>query len=179
MDIPPLSSFGPRIMICGPSNAGKSTLAVAIGRKLGAPAVHLDRFRHLENTDWQQRPDDEFARLHDEAVAADTWVMDGNYSKLFPARLRRATGIVLISDNRFSNFARYLRRTLFEKQRPGNLDGAADSLKWEMVRWILVRSPPGLRRYREQLPQAGLPFIETRGMSELNRLYAAWGLSRG
>jgi adenylate kinase family enzyme len=178
-DIPPLSSFGRRIMICGPSNSGKSTLAVAIGRKLGVPAVHLDQLRHLENTDWRQRPDDEFARLHDDAVAGDEWVVDGNYSKLFPARLRRATGIVLLIDNRFANFARYLRRTLFETHRPGSLEGAADSVKWEMVRWILVRSPPGVRRYRENLPKAGLPFVEIRGMAELNRLYGVWGLARG
>lgn len=166
-------------MICGPSNSGKSTLAAAIGRRLGIEPVHLDTLRHLPNTDWEPRPDEEFARLHAEAIARDAWVMDGNYSKLFPARLQRATGIILLTDNRFANFARYLRRTLFEKHRPGNLEGAADSLKWEMVRWILVRSPPALRRYREELPRAGLPFLELRGMAELKRLYAAWGLSRG
>jgi adenylate kinase family enzyme len=178
-EIPPLSTLGRRIMICGPSNSGKSTLAVAIGRRLGIPAIHLDRLRHLENTDWRQRPDDEFARLHERAVAGTEWVMDGNYSKLFPVRLERATGIILISDNRVANFARYLRRTLFEKQRPGNLEGAADSLKWEMVNWILVRSPPSLHRYRQLLPKAGLPFIEVRGMARLNQLYAAWDLTRG
>ena len=51
-DIPPLSTLGRRIMVCGPSTAGKSTLAVAIGRKLGIPAMHVDLFRHLPDTDW-------------------------------------------------------------------------------------------------------------------------------
>ena len=50
--IPPLETFGRRIMICGPSNAGKSTLAVAIGRRLGLPVVHLDQLNHLHSQDW-------------------------------------------------------------------------------------------------------------------------------
>ena len=36
MDLPPLSALGERIMICGPSNSGKSTLAVALARKIDA-----------------------------------------------------------------------------------------------------------------------------------------------
>jgi adenylate kinase family enzyme len=177
--IPPLATFGHRIMICGPSNSGKSTLAAALARKLGVATVHLDQLRHLENTDWRQRPDEEFARLHDAAVAGDGWVMDGNYSKLMPTRLPRATGIILLSDNRVANLGRYVRRTLFEKHRPGNLEGATDSLKWNMVHWIWVASPVALRRYRQQLPQVGLPFLDIRGMTDLNRLYSAWNLARG
>jgi adenylate kinase family enzyme len=177
--IPPLATFGRRIMICGPSNSGKSTLCVALARQLRVPPIHLDQLRHLENTDWRQRPDEDFARLHDTAVAGEGWVMDGNYSKLMPTRLPRATGIILLSDHRVANLARYVRRTLFEKHRPGNLEGAADSLKWNMVHWIWVASPTALRRYREQLPKVGLPFIDIHGMTELNRLYAAWNLTRG
>jgi adenylate kinase family enzyme len=171
-----LADLGRRIMICGPSNSGKSTLAAAIGRKLTLPVVHLDLLQHLPNTDWQPRPEGEFQVLHDAAILGDEWVMDGNYSRLMPQRLARATGIVLISDNRWANFRRYLWRTLFQKDRVGNLQGGKDSLKWEMVHWILIASPKALRGYRTMLPQAGLPFIETRSMRELNALYAAWGL---
>ena len=31
----------------------------------------------------------------------------------------------------------------------------------------------------ELLPRAGRPYLERRGMAELNHLYAAWGLTRG
>ena len=178
MEFTPLETLGPRIMICGPSNTGKSTLAAAIAGKLGSVAIHLDRFRHLPNTDWKQRSDEEFRNLHDTAIAGDRWVMDGNYSVLMPQRLARATGIILLTDNRWSNLARYFRRTLFQKVRVGNLDGAQDSVKWAMVDWIIVRSPPSQRRYRRDLPKAGLPFIEVRGMRHLQRLYAAWELRR-
>ena len=171
-----LQELGPRIMICGPSNTGKSTLAVAIGRKIGAPAIHLDRFRHLPDTDWVPRSDAAFQALHDVAITGDSWVMDGNYSKLFPQRLARATGIILLSDNRWANFARYLRRTLLQRHRAGNLPGAQDSLKWEMVRWILVASPRNLERYRTDLPRAGLPFVRVDSMRDLQRIYQHWSL---
>lgn len=167
-------------MICGPSSNGKSTLALAIERKTGWPAVHLDRFRHQPNTNWVQRPDAEFAALHDSAIAADRWVMEGNYTKLMPARLERATGIVLLGAGRWPNLLRYIRRSLIETQRAGYLEGSRDrGIKWSMVHWIMVVSPRNLERYRRELPEAGLPIVEITNMRQLNRLYAEWGLSRG
>ncbi len=178
-DFPPLASLGERIMICGPSNAGKSTLAVALGKKLGSEAFHVDLFRHLPDTDWVQRADEEFAALHDAAIRKDRWVMDGNYSQLMPQRMARATGIIMLGDSRWANFARYLRRTLFEKrQRPGSLAGDKDSIKWEMVRWILLVQPTLRERNLARVRSAGLPLVELASMRELQRLYEAWGLER-
>ncbi|WP_423067718.1 AAA family ATPase [Devosia sp. CN2-171] len=180
METLPLSALGERIMICGPSNAGKSTLAVALANKLEAEPYHLDLFRHLPDTDWVERSNEEFAALHDQAVLGERWVMEGNYSRLMPKRFARATGIILLGDNRLANFRRYLWRTLFEKRgRIGSLAGDKDSIKWEMVRWILVRQPKLRERDRTYLRSAGLPMIELDSMAELNQLYAAWGLDRG
>lgn len=176
--LPPLDAFGERIMVCGPSNNGKSTLAVAIGEKLDLPIVHVDLLRHLPHTDWQQRPDSDFARLHEEAIAGERWVMDGNYSKLMPQRLARATGIILLGANRWANLFRYFRRTLIEPRRIGALEGSKDSIKWEMIHWIMVVSPKNLAGYRSTLPSAGLPFIEAQSMGELRALFETWGLTR-
>lgn len=176
--VPPLADFGERIMICGTSNTGKSTLAAAIGRKLDLPVVCLDQLRFLPNTDWQERPDDEFRALHDGAIKAERWVIEGNYSMLAPQRLARATGIILLHDNRLANFWRYLRRTLFERDRIGNLEGAKDSLKWEMVHWLLVRGPQRIKGYSKMLPASGLPFVKFPSMRAVNAGYGAWGLNR-
>ena len=176
MDVLPLETLGSRIMICGPSNAGKSTLAAAIADKIGVPVVHIDLFRHLPDTDWVQRSDAEFRALHDEAIEGDGWVMDGNYSSLFPQRIERATGIILVGDGRLPNLMRYLRRTLFQRDRIGTLEGNKDSLKWEMITWVLMNSPRNLQRLRATLPHAGRPYVEARSMREVDALYAAWGL---
>lgn len=177
-EFPPLENFGDRIMVCGPSNAGKSTLAEAIGRKLGRQVFHIDLFRHLPATDWVQRPDAEFEALHDAAILDDHWVMDGNYSHLMPRRIARATGIILICDNRWNTLRRYFWRTLAQRNRIGSLAGDRDSVKWEMIHWILGPSARNLVRYRRELPATGLPYVETHSMTELNRLYSAWGLTR-
>jgi len=175
----PLAALGPRIMICGPSNTGKSTLCVALAARLGAEAYHLDLFRHLPSTDWVQRSDDEFAALHDEAISHERWAMDGNYSVLMPQRMARATGIIMLGGSRWANFRRYLWRTLFEKRgRAGSLAGDKDSLKWDMVRWLLIVQPKNRDRDLARVRAAGLPLIELRSMSELRRLYREWGLTR-
>jgi adenylate kinase family enzyme len=175
---PPLAALGHRIMVCGPSSVGKSTLAEAIGRKVGIKVFHVDLFRHLPGTDWVQRPDAEFEALHDAAIQGDRWIMDGNYTPLMPRRIARATGLVLIGDNRWANLRRYFVRTLFQRDRIGSLAGEHDSIKWDMIHWILGQSQRNLARYRRELPATGLPFFETRSIGDLNRLYAAWSLNR-
>lgn len=177
-EFPPLETMGRRICIVGPSSTGKSTLAVAVARKLDIPTHHLDQFRFQPHTDWQQRPGAEFVRLHDEAIAGDAWVADGNYSKLLPQRLARATGLILTADNRFASLYRYFRRSLFERGRAGSLEGAKDSIKWDMIHWIMVRSPVNQVGYREAMLATGLPFIELQGMTGVNRLYTKWGLTK-
>ena len=175
-NFPQLESLGQRICVCGPSNGGKSTLAVAIGAKLGIPAIHLDQFRHLPNTDWVQRPDAEFHALHDEAVMGESWVIDGNYSMLSPLRWQRATGIILVGTDRWSALWRYFRRTLFEQQRVGNLEGGKDSVKWEMINWIIFVQPARRDAYAAKLKATGLPLLQLKSFGQLKQLYREWGL---
>lgn len=176
-DIPSLSAMGHRIIILGPSNAGKSTLATALAQTLDIPAIHLDQFRHLPNTDWQVRPDAEFHALHDAAIAASAWIMDGNYSRLLPQRFERATGVIVLDDHYLHRIARYLRRTLFEKQRAGALEGNRDTIKWQMLSWIWkTRSSVG--RYRGFAAATGLPMVDCRSMADIRALYRHWGLRR-
>lgn len=110
-----LEDLGPRICIMGPSNSGKSTLAEAISRAQGLEAFHLDRLYHLPHTDWVPRPADEFAALHDVAITGSCWVMEGNYSRLLPQRLARATGFILLDVPTTVSLYRYLRRCWFER----------------------------------------------------------------
>lgn len=172
----PLASLGERIAVLGPSNAGKSTLAVALSEKLGIPAVHLDQLRHLPNTDWQQRPEAEFAALHDAAIFEKSWVMEGNYSRLMPQRFARATGAILITSNRWLRFSRYLKRTLINRSdRAGHLEGARDSVTWEMTHWILIKTRNSAK-YAAIIRASGLPAVECHTAKALKDLYQAWDL---
>jgi adenylate kinase family enzyme len=177
MEVVPLEQLGWRIMICGPTNSGKSTLAHALGVKLGIPAVHVDLLRHLPHTDWKQRPDAQFHALHAAAIAEPEWVMDGNYSALMPARYARATGVVVLDERLDVRFFRYVRRTLWQEARTGALEGRRDSIKWAMIHWIwhTRRSAATLR---QKAAQSGLPVVTVAGRGELDALYAAWDLRR-
>ena len=174
----PLADLGRRIVIFGPSNSGKSTLAEALSRKLGIPAVHLDQLHHTPNTDWVPRPRDEFHALQREAMAGDAWVMDGNYSALTDERLARATGAIVLDENHWLRLGRYFHRTLFQRYRPGALAGNKDSIKWEMIRWVAFASRHNGARYRQMVEATALPRVFCRSMGELKALHAAWGLDR-
>lgn len=172
----PIGDIGRRIVIMGPTNAGKSTLAVALGNKLDIPALHIDLFRHLPNTDWQQRPDDEFAAIHDAAIAGPEWVMEGNYTKLLPQRLARATGIIVVDDQLWRRYLRYFRRTLGRIPRAGALEGGKDSIKWDMIHW-LWHTRNAARASQQRATQSGLPHLLLRDQADMQALYRAWDLT--
>lgn len=176
MQLPPLASLGPRIAICGPSNSGKSTLAVALREKLGCPAVHLDQLHHLPGTDWVPRPKPEFKALHDAAIGRDSWVIDGNYRGLLPARLARATGLILLGSDRWSCLWRYLRRTQNETDRVGGLPGASEKINPWMVWYILAEQPGKMRQLGPMLRGSGAPLAELPDWKAVLEAYTVWSL---
>lgn len=173
----PLSALGDRIMVLGPSNAGKSTLALALSEKLNLPPVHLDQLQHLPNTDWDARPEADFRALHEDAILADKWIMDGNYSRLMPRRFERATGAILITSNHWLRLLRYLKRTLNNpSSRAGSLEGGREYVKWEMIDWILFKTPRNSIKYSKMIANESFPKITCNTMNDLNALYEAWDL---
>lgn len=173
-----LADLGPRICIFGPSNSGKSTLAAAIGATLDLPVIHLDLLHHKPNTDWEVRPKEEFAALHDEAILGERWVMDGNYSRLIPQRVERATGAIRLEASTATCLLRYFRRTLFEKDRIGALDGRKDSVKWLMIHHIAVYIPKNRARNVAMFEQFELPKIRLSSGCQIDRFYRNENLSR-
>jgi adenylate kinase family enzyme len=173
-----LSEFGERICIMGPSNSGKSTLADAIARKNRTQAIHLDVLHHLPGTDWKSRPFADFQRLHDAAIEAPRWVIDGNYSQLLPQRLERATGFILLDIPTPLSLFRYIRRCLFRGGRLGSLEGGKDSVKWNMLRHIAFTTPRNRKRYAELQRTVELPKIYLVSAGQIKGCYSEWGLER-
>ncbi|MET4576770.1 AAA family ATPase [Ottowia thiooxydans] len=166
-----LDDLGSRICILGPSNSGKSTLACAIARKRGLPAIHLDQLFHQPHTNWKPRPQAEFIQLHDQAILQNQWVMEGNYTRTIEQRLERATGLILLEVSTATSLFRYFRRTWFEHDRPGALEGGQDSIKWQMIRHIAVVAPGNRRRYSDLYQKVRLPKVKLATTAELSRFY--------
>ncbi|WP_250901858.1 MULTISPECIES: AAA family ATPase [unclassified Dyella] len=173
-----LAELGERICIMGPSNSGKSTLADAIARKRGLPAVHLDQLYHRPHTDWQPRPFEEFVALHDEAIAAARWVIDGNYTRCLPQRLQRATGLILLDVPVSLSLLRYVRRTLSGAGRVGAIAGGRDSIKWDMLHHIAVVTPGNRKRYLAIYRDTGLPKLHLPSARDIEACYRQWQLER-
>jgi adenylate kinase family enzyme len=173
-----LAELGARICILGPSNSGKSTLATAIGRKLELDVVHLDQLYHIPHSDWQPRPAEEFRALHDAAINAQRWVMDGNYSACMPQRFERATGVILLDVSMPIRLFRYMRRTLVEGNRRGALEGGRDRLRWHMIHYIVMTAPAHRRRYADIYRQISLPKQCLSSLRAIRSCYEGWGLER-
>jgi adenylate kinase family enzyme len=173
-----LDELGSRICIMGPSNSGKSTLAEAIARARGLEVVHLDQLHHLPHTDWVPRPADAFAALHDAAILDVCWVIEGNYSRLVPQRLERASGLILLDVPTATSLYRYIRRCWFERDRRGALEGARDSVKWDMIRHIVVSTRANRSRYRDMFDGINLPKLQIGSTKALAEFYRASGLTR-
>lgn len=172
-----LAELGPRIVIIGASNAGKSTLAAAIARKLDIPAIHLDQLYHLPNTDWEPRSQQEFVALHDAAIAGESWVMEGNYSVAMPQRLARATGVVWLDGPPLPSLLRYLRRTLLERNRAGAVTGARERLSWKMIEIIAIRQPRSRQKYAALLAGASVPQLRLKSLASVKACHRHWQLA--
>lgn len=174
-----LAALGPRICVMGPSNAGKSTLADAIGRARGLPVIHLDQLYHAPGTDWVPRPRDQFAALHDAAILGEAWVIDGNYSRLLPRRLEHATGLVLLEVPTWLSLWRYWRRCRAAPgARVGGLDGGRDSLKWIMIHQIAVKARTHRQPYRRALAGFSGARLLLDSPRAIDRAWREWGLVR-
>lgn len=104
--------------------------------------------------------------------------MDGNYSSCMPQRLRRATGVILLDISTPLSLLRYLRRTWFERDRRGALDGGRDSVKWAMIHHIAVVTPRNRRRYVEMIEGLDLPTVMLPSAAAIRRCYRRWELAR-
>ena len=173
-----LSELGDRICIMGPSNSGKSTLADAIARKNLTQAIHLDVLHHLPETDWVPRDFAEFRRLHNTAIEAERWVIDGNYSQLLPQRLARATGFILLDICTPLSLFRYVRRSLVRRGRIGSLEGGKDSVKWGMLKHLAITTPKNRRRYAKLQHTIQLPKVCLLSAMQIDACYSEWELER-
>mgnify|MGYP001181826696 CR=1 FL=1 len=141
-----------RTTIIGHSASGKSTLAQTIGDKRSLPVLYLDTVQFLPR--WRERPLEEqrhivrsFMREH------RSWVIDGNYSKLYLAeRLEAADAIVILKFNRWSCLWRAYRRVLTYRgaSRPSMTDGCTEHIDSAFAWWILHagRDAAHRRQYR-------------------------------
>jgi adenylate kinase family enzyme len=105
-----LLSNPPRIAVVGTTGSGKTTLAKQIAQSLNIPHIELDALHWKPN--WTEVPDEVFRGRVEQAIVADSWVTDGNYSVVRDLLWQRANIIIWLDYSFPVTFGRLLRRTL-------------------------------------------------------------------
>lgn len=102
-------------MVIGSGGAGESTLSRRIATATGLPLVHLDRLYWRPG--WVPTPTKEWHRVVELAVAADRWVIDGNYGRTLDVRFAAADTVVFLDVPRLRCLARIVKRALCNRRR--------------------------------------------------------------
>lgn len=128
--------LGRNIMIVGCSGGGKSTLARALGEKLGLRVIHNDTLFWKEG--WVERDKDETVELVRQAIAADGWIHDGNFSRTHRLRVAKADSLIWIDLPRLACIWNVLKRVAknYGRTRPDLADGCPEKFDWDFLVYI-------------------------------------------
>jgi adenylate kinase family enzyme len=125
-----------RVLVIGISGAGKTTLATRLAAATGLPLIHLDREHWLP--EWQEPPKAEWRAKVRSLVAADEWVIDGNFAGTFDLRMPRADAIVWLDYPSPRCLVRVLRRvaTNWGTTRSDMGEGCPERLDWRFLLYV-------------------------------------------
>lgn len=86
--------FPERILVIGSPGAGKTVFARRLHAMTGLPLLHLDMIWHKPDGTHTTR--EEFDRRLSDVIGTDRWIIDGNYQRTIPMRLRRCRRVYLL-----------------------------------------------------------------------------------
>src|SRR5688500_8069937 len=101
-----------RVAVVGSSGSGKSTFARRLGEAAAIPHFELDAINWQPG--WRDLTTHDLATFIarvEEVAAGEAWVTDGNYSKVLPRILARATDVVWLDYDRSVIMPRVLKRS--------------------------------------------------------------------
>ncbi len=137
-----------RAIVIGCPGAGKSVFARKLRDRTGLPLCYLDRLFH--RPDGSSVPRGEFDRALGEILVRERWIVDGNYLRTLPLRLRSCEKVFF-----------------FDLPVEDCLAGAAARIGTarEDLPWVETEFDPDFRQYILDFPRDQLP--------EIRRLLAA------
>ncbi len=162
-----------RIMIIGGHGAGKTTLALRLGKATGLPVIHIDKSYHLPR--WKLRPYREALAELEAYTLADRWIMDGDDFRSFGPRLKLTDLIVYLHVSTVKRVLRYSKRAIkgFGKSRVDLPDGCKGKLGISGLKWVAFGYPLKMRpaMHKAMADMVGsVPIVHVRSKSDIIKL---------
>jgi adenylate kinase family enzyme len=132
---------GMRVTVSGTSGSGKTTFAAKLATAIGARHIDLDAINWQAGWyDLHRNEPEEFQRRVSAAAAGEAWVSCGNYSKVRPIILARATHAVWLDYPKWVVMARVFRRS-FDRAWTGRELWPGTGNTETFVRWLGKEHP--------------------------------------
>lgn len=125
-----------RILIIGCGGAGKSTLARQMGEILNLPVVHLDKL--FWHPGWVESTKEEIDEKIMAEMAKPQWIMDGNYNRTLPQRVKYCDTIIYLDFSRMACLLGVFKRviTTYGTVRSDMGEGCPERFDWDFLKWV-------------------------------------------
>lgn len=167
-----------KIQIIGYSGSGKSTLAKKLGLFYNIPYLHLDNVQFYG--DWQERTLEQQNEIVDKFLQENnSWVIDGNYSKVSPIRFEISDITIFLNYNRFYCYKKCKERYKLHKDSPRESCPCKEKLDLEFKKWILFngRTLPRRKKHIINLNKTNNQKLIFNNLKQLNKWLKEIGIN--
>lgn len=122
-----------RVLIIGSPGAGKTFLSKQLAEKLKLPLIHLDHLYY--KPDWVSIEKPEFDKLLQVELEKDSWIMDGNYNRTIPHRIKYADTVICLDYGRWICAWRAIKRCFINSI--DQAEGCPQKIDFKFLKYIL------------------------------------------
>lgn len=102
-----------KITVIGCAGSGKTTLSTKLASKLSIPLYTIDSLYYGSN--WQKLSQEELKAKLIDIMKGDSWIIDGQYTKLIPLRLQYVDTVIFFDIPKRIAIGRVFRRYINQK----------------------------------------------------------------
>lgn len=145
-----------KIIVIGNAGSGKTTFSKALAEKLNLSLVHLDKIFWCGK--WHHISRENFDKILEEELQKDSWIIDGNFNRTLPRRLKECDTVFYFDLPTISCLWGSTKRVIqnYGKTRDdmgGYCPEYFDKHKWELYLSILKFNKQNRERYYKMLSE--------------------------